>query len=139
MGDLVMINGIKYNAIDQWAIVGDTIVYYYQGKYQLIPRKVTGVTREVANFDGYLDGDNEEVTGYAHYAYRVLEPMGEELVTPEIPQYNITDLNGKLLRMYKGTDVDRRRFPNAYNRRHRRSHWSYVRARNENGGQRKCS
>lgn len=91
----------EYIEVDRKAEVGDLIVYHFEGESDGIARKVIEVTDEVARFDEYYDeNDGTTVFGYAHEAYRVLEPTDivhiDELVDAEtglrgIGRYRLVD------------------------------------------------
>lgn len=70
--------GISYREVDRKAIVGDLITYSYKGKSEETPREVLEVLDETADFESYFDDNGVETSGYAHYAYLVLEETYEK-------------------------------------------------------------
>lgn len=90
MSEIITYEGVNYREVDRKAMVGDLITYDFEGIRNVIPRKVIEVTHEVARFKPYFDvKEFDEVDGYAHYAYRVLEEIAE-------PQPEVTDLIANL-------------------------------------------
>lgn len=87
-----VIDGKTYVEVERKAKVGDLIVYNYNGISESTPRKVTEVDETVARFNVYCCcEDREEVSGYTHAAYRVLEPVDQ---APE----SIVDIIANLIR-----------------------------------------
>lgn len=78
--------GVKYRKILRKAVLGDLITHRYSGEYDGMPRKVVEITPEAARFETYYDYTvREEVTGFIHDAYMVLE-------VDSVPQTGLTEM-----------------------------------------------